>query len=99
MIKAIKGDFTAVTSVGEISYQYATVQTFRGDATSVTVDVFLSDRWIIQRDGINVVDDTAPGFFKSVQFAPDWQSSLNIIDQAYEYLKSLPEFSNSTDVV
>lgn len=32
------------------------------------------------------------------EFTPDLESSDNFIKQAYEYLKTLPEFSDATDV-
>jgi len=33
----------------------------------------------------------------SFEFTPNLNSSDNFIKQAYEYLKSLPEFANATD--
>lgn len=98
-IKALKGSFNIATSNGDVVYKYATIQTFRGDVDSVRLDVFLSDLWIVETNGFNIVDETAPGAFKSVHFVPDWDSTVNLIDQAYAYLRTLPEFANAEDVV
>lgn len=98
-IKALKGAFNATTSNGDVSYKYAIIQTFRGGVNSVSLDVFLSDLWIVETNGFNIVDETAPGVFKSVQFTPDWSSTVNLIDQAYAYLRTLPDFANTEDVI
>ena len=98
-IKALKGTFNAATSNGDVVYKYAIIQTFRGDVNSVSLDVFLSDLWIVETNGFNIVDETAPGAFKSVQFVPDWNSNVNLIDQAYAHLRTLPEFANTEDVI
>lgn len=98
-IKALKGAFNATTSNGDVIYKYAIIQTFRGSINSVSLDVFLSDLWIVETNGFNIVDETAPGVFKSVQFIPDWNSTVNLIDQAYAYLRTLPDFANTEDVI
>lgn len=98
MIKALEGNFIANSSSGEVAYSYAVIQTFRGGKDNVTLDVFLSNEWIVKSGNSNVINELAGGVFESYSFAPDWLSPANILDQGYAYLRTLPRFSGAEDV-
>jgi hypothetical protein len=99
MLKALKGNFITQSSAGDTGQTFAIIQTFRGGVEAVSLDVFFSNNGVFEVDGVNVLNDLAPGAFKTYQFVPDWSSERNLIDQGYAYLKSLPEFENATDVI
>lgn len=71
------------------TFKYATIQTFRGDSSSIGIDVFFTN---------NIGDETAAGVFSSYKFVPDWGSNKSVIEQGYDYLETLPMFSNAEKV-
>ena len=68
-----------------VSQAYVKVQSVLGDKNNVAVEVaFFAD------------STQQPFTNKRYEFTPDLDGS-NFIQQAYEYLKTLPEFADATD--
>lgn len=79
---AIDGETIELRDSVVSEYCYIKVESVRGDKTHVTVRVSLkSDKFIV---------------FREYGFAPKMDAQ-NFIAQAYEHLKTLPEFAGATD--
>lgn len=95
---ALKGNFVIEVApedgkgaiINTKTFEYAIITTFRGDRYCVNLDIFLCN---------DIQDELCAGVFQTVTFSPDWYSSDNILKQGYNYLKKLPMFINSEDIV
>jgi hypothetical protein len=86
---ALQKDVTVMTEVGEevtISNSYIKVAYVYGDKNVMKADVAFFKN----------ADDERPYDIKKYRFKPNLSS--NFIKQSYNYLKTLEEFSGSTDV-
>lgn len=84
---SLNGVFTVITEDGHVTYQYATITAFRGNSELIAIDVFIGNK-TSGNDGI----------FITYEFPPDLAAEINFIEQGYNYLRALPDFSDSETV-
>lgn len=70
----------------EKSYSRITYMAWNKDAATFTLTTFDADQ-------VNVIEEKTYSFVPSVE-----DGALNFVKQAYEYLKTLPEFVGAVDV-
>lgn len=88
---AIEKNITLKNNFSEDSFfdnAYIQVAEVSGSKKLITIQVFIK-----KQDQVNVLDKRAISFVPSVN-----DDSKNFIKQAYEHLKTLPEFANGKDV-
>ncbi|EPG4849230.1 hypothetical protein PQN06_004674 [Klebsiella pneumoniae] len=84
---SLSGNFTVSTENGSVVYPYATITAFRGNSEKIAVDVFVGNKTA-----------GGDGVFRTYEFAPDLTAEINFIEQGYNYLQTLPEFSGAEDL-